>query len=379
MVNVVKLRRKASAVLNTRKADNNNRIKPKSLESMENNIGSAIQLNALNTSTEWWPGMSKYVLPAGGHAKHNSSISTNEEVNYSTLPNRSYYNRRGRSNSPSSSNSGSSNNSKLTNAMIEEPIIVTQPYSVMAHSKMKTLERITSMIMPRRNRSETKNNLAVNSSSLMTQTTDKQCIRRYPRFGAFLRKLAHLHRPSFTPRKVAAVTTTAANNFIAPSTRFYDPIRLADPLPSRQFFIDPRQLQFSLPCIPDSFADGPRLDNLVRAIRTNRLSITALMPLRVRRDTTGQLYAIDCRRLYVLRKANIALATAIEIPHVMTEEEVERAGGDSIRLMCTYNDTDTSSSTITANPSSCPVDHVKEEIFQLIAEITAMPTLVQNT
>jgi hypothetical protein len=167
-----------------------------------------------------------------------------------------------------------------------------------------------------------------------------------------------------------------------PTTRFYDPLRWPDlPASAGSFPVNPQELQFSLKHIPDSFADGPRLNSLVYAVRRGLLSTEAFVPLRVRRGPDGKFYAIDCRRLYVLRKAEVTLATAVEIPHPMTEEEIAQSGGNHVELLrANCNDCRMEGTFFLDTPSSSySMEQAKEDIFRLIDDITLFLTLDRRT
>ncbi|KAI8055313.1 hypothetical protein BDF22DRAFT_741906 [Syncephalis plumigaleata] len=199
----------------------------------------------------------------------------------------------------------------------------------------------------------------LSSQSIATASSflrEKFELCRRPRLGRLVRKL------SFIPRTRLAHRTVPSRKSVMSTTRFYDPLRWPDPPAGAcSFPVDPQELRFSLKHIPDSFADGPRLDSLVYAVRRGLLSIEAFVPLRVRRGPNGKLYAIDCRRLYVLRKAGVTLATAMEIPHPMTEDEIARSGEDAL-----FPDT---SSFVHS------MEQAKEDIFRLIDDITLFLTI----
>jgi hypothetical protein len=248
----------------------------------------------------------------------------------------------------------------------------------LSQRKMKTastlatrkLRRITSMMLPRRTAPLTKDALLADKSMPRNQK-ETNCLFRYRRLGTFLRKFPLFRAPSaMFARKPVKSDTSLVVSRQSPS--------LLIPRPGTIFSVNPRQLQFSLKFIPDSFADGPRLDNLVRAVHSGLLSTTALTPLRVRRGVNGGLYAVDCRRLYVLREANVTEATAIEMPGAMTEEEIERAGGNQIHLVRSRSETSIASA-IHNNTASVPTDQAKDDTFRLVDEATRLAVLANHS
>ncbi|RKP04529.1 hypothetical protein THASP1DRAFT_33695 [Thamnocephalis sphaerospora] len=154
---------------------------------------------------------------------------------------------------------------------------------------------------------------------------------RQSRFAFALQHLFWLRKPAANVNDVSSVVlkrqTGWARSLLVPPT----PAPIS--APSVPFWVNPQHVCYALPCIPDTFADGPRLDRLIEAVSNGVLPASALMPIRVRRSIDGNLYAVDCRRLYVLREAGVDKVTAIDMGLAMSADEVARAGGAYVCIL----------------------------------------------